>query len=121
MSIPTRAKQKEHGDVAKAVSNSQLQKRNIEGDGQRKEKEEEPKYSDRNVEINRTKQSNYNENKTEKYHVDKEQQNIKNENCMKFDKYFETGTQCGYCQRWFHFKCEGTTIEKVIQEYPEEM
>ena len=29
--------------------------------------------------------------------------------------------QCGYCQRWFRFKCEGTTKEKVMQEYPEEM
>ena len=29
--------------------------------------------------------------------------------------------QCGYCQRWFHFKCEGRTKEKVMREYPEEM
>ena len=29
--------------------------------------------------------------------------------------------QCGYCQRWCHFKCERTTKEKVLQEYTEEM
>ena len=40
---------------------------------------------------------------------------------MTCDKYVETGIQCGYYQRWFHFKCEGTTKEKVMQEYPEEM
>ena len=69
------------------------------GDGQRKEKAEEPKSSDRSVEVKRTKQSNYNENKTENYYVEKEQQDIKRENCMKCDKYVETELQCGYCQR----------------------
>ena len=34
----------------------------------------------------------------------KEQKDIKSENCMKSDKYVKTGVQCGYCQRWFHFK-----------------
>ena len=34
----------------------------------------------------------------------KEQKDIKSENCMKIDKYVKTGVQCGYCQRWFHFK-----------------
>ena len=39
MSIPTRAKQKEHDDVAKAVSNSQLQKETLKGmDKERKKK-----------------------------------------------------------------------------------
>ena len=41
------------------------------GDGQRKKKEEEPKNSDRSIEIKRTQQSNYNENKTENYNVEK--------------------------------------------------
>ena len=41
-SIRTRAKQQEHDDVTKEVSNSQ-QETMIE-DGQRKEKAEEPKY-----------------------------------------------------------------------------
>ena len=35
-SIQTRAKQKEHDDVTKEVSNSQLQKKTLLGDGQRK-------------------------------------------------------------------------------------
>ena len=97
--IRTRAKQKEHNNVTKEVSNRQLQKETLIGDGQTKEKAEEPKYSDRSVEINRTKQSYYNENKTENHNVEKGQQDIKNENCMKCDKYVETGVQCGYCQR----------------------
>ena len=41
-SVRTRAKQQEHDDVTKEVSNSQ-QETMIE-DGQRKEKAEEPKY-----------------------------------------------------------------------------
>ena len=103
-SIPTGAKQKEYNDVTKEVSNRQLQKETFIGDGQTKEKAEEPKYSDRSVEINRTKQSYYNENKTENHNVEKEQQDIKNENCIKCDKYVKAGVQCGYCQRWFDFK-----------------
>ena len=103
-SIRTRAKQKEHNDVTKEVSNRQLQKETFIGDGQTKEKAEEPKYGDRSVKINRTKQSYYNENKTENHNVEKEQQDIKNENCIKCDKFLKTGVQCGYCQRWFHFK-----------------
>ena len=40
---------------------------------------------------------------------------------MKCDKHVETGVQWEYCQRWFHIKCEGTTKEKVMQEYSEKM
>ena len=61
------------------------------------------------------------ENKTENHNVENEQQDIKSENCMKCDKYVQTGVQCGYRQRSFHFICERTTKEKVMQEYPEEM
>ena len=118
-SIRTRVKQKEHNDVTKEVSNRQLQKKNI--DRRWTNKAEEPMYSDRGVEINRAKQSYYNENKTENHGVEKEQQYIKNEKCMKCYKYVETRVQCRHCQRWFHFKCEGPTKEKVMQEYPEEM
>ena len=32
------------------------------------------------------------------------------------DKYVKTRVQCGYCQRWFHFKCENTTEEQVSEE-----
>ena len=81
-SIQTKAKE-QHDEVTKEVSNSQLQKETLIGDGQRKEKAEEPKYSDRGVEIKRTKQSNYTEKKTENYYVDKEQRDI---SCMNCDK-----------------------------------
>ena len=70
-SIRTRAKQKEHDHVTKEVLNIQLKKETLVGDGQRKKKVEEPKNSDRNIEIKRTQQSNYNENKTENYNVEK--------------------------------------------------
>ena len=76
-SIRTRASQKVHNDVTKEVSNSQLQKETLIGDRQTKEKAKEPKYSDRSVEINRTKQSNCNENKTKNHNDD-----IKNESYM---------------------------------------
>ena len=112
-SIRTRSKQKEHDDVTKKISNSQINKETLIGDGQRNGKEEEPKHSDRSVEINRTTQLNYNENKTKNYHVQKKQQDIKSENCMKCDKYVATRVQCEYCQRWLHFKYEGTIKEKV--------
>ena len=36
------------------------------------------------------------------------------------DKYVKIGVHCGYCQRWFHFKCEYTTEEQVLKEYPAE-
>ena len=115
-SIHSRAMQKEHDDLTRGVSTSQLKKETLIGDGQTKE-DEEPKYSDRSVEINRTKQSKCNENETENYCVNKEQRDIKSENCLKCDNYIETGVQCGYCQRWFHFKCEGTAKEEVMQEH----
>ena len=57
--------------MTKEVSNSQLKRETLTGDVQRKEKEEEQKYSDRCVEINRTKQSNYNENKIENHNAKK--------------------------------------------------
>ena len=63
-----------------------------------RKKEAEPKYSDRVVEINITKQSNYNENRTENDNVE---QNIKNENCMKCDRYVETGVQCDIAKDGF--------------------
>ena len=84
-------------------------------DKERKKK----KNSDSSAEIDRTKHSNYNENKTENHNVEKEQKDIKSGNCIKCDKCVET--QCGYCQRWVHLKWEGTTIEKVMQEDTAEM
>lgn len=70
-------KQKEHNEVA---PNIQLQKEAAIGDAQRKEKVEEPKYRYRSVEVKRTQQSNYNENKAGKYYGENEQLNINSEN-----------------------------------------
>ena len=30
------------------------------------------------------------------------------------------GEECGTFSRWFHYKCEGTTVERVVKEYPHE-
>ena len=40
--------------------------------------------------------------------------------CMCCDKYVETGVQCGSCNRWYHYKCEGTTEKEIKKLYPEE-
>ena len=103
------------------ASNNQLRKETSIGIGQRKEKAEEPKYSDRSVEAKRAQQSNYNKKTPRKLFGENEQQDIKSESCMTCDKCVYTRVQCGYCQRWFHFRCEGTTKEKVMKEYPEEI
>ena len=39
-------------------------------------------------------------------------QNVMTDICPIYDKYVKTGVQCGYCQRWFHFKCENTITNK---------
>ena len=62
-SIQTKAEQQEQNEKTKEVSNSQLQKETLIGDGRGKEKVEEPKYRNRSVEVKRTKQPNYNERK----------------------------------------------------------
>ena len=79
-SIQTLVKQKENNELANEASNSQLQKETAIGDVQGKEKVEEPKYRYRRVEVKRTQQSNYNENKAEKYYGENEQWNINSEN-----------------------------------------
>ena len=33
----------------------------------------------------------------------------------------KTGIECGICSRWFHYKCEGSTEERVLKEYPQEI
>ena len=63
-SIQNKAKQQDHAEGTNEVSNSQLQEETLICSGQRKEKAEEPKHSNRSVELKRTQQSNYNENKT---------------------------------------------------------
>ena len=102
--IQTKAKPQENDEVVNEVSNNH--KKTSFGIGQRKEKAEEPKYNDRNVEVKRTQPSNYYENKTENH------QNIKKENCMTCGKYITTRVQFGQCQKWLRFKCEETTKDK---------
>ena len=29
----------------------------------------------------------------------------------------KTGVECGICYRWFHYKCQGTSEERVLKEH----
>ena len=49
-----------------------------------------------------------------------ETQNVLRNICPICDKYVKAGVQCGYCQRWFYFKCKNTTEKQVLKEYPAE-
>ena len=40
--------------------------------------------------------------------------------CPVCNRPVKTGVECGICSKWFHYKCEGTTEERVIKEYPQE-
>ena len=42
-----------------------------------------------------------------------ETRNVWTDTCPICDKYVKTGVQCGYCQRWSHFKCENTREEQI--------
>ena len=42
-----------------------------------------------------------------------ETRNVWRDTCPICDKYVKTGVQCGYCQRWFHFKCENTREKQI--------
>ena len=44
-----------------------------------------------------------------------ETRNVLRDTCPICDKYVKAGVQCGYCQRWFHFKCKNTTEEQVLK------
>ena len=46
-----------------------------------------------------------------------ETRNVLRNTCPICDKYVKVGVQCGYCQRWFHFKCKNTTEEQVLKKY----
>ena len=63
--IQTKAKPQENDEVVNEVSNNH--KKSIFRDWTKKRKKEEPKYSDRSVEVKRTQPSNYYENKTENH------------------------------------------------------
>ena len=45
----------------------------------------------------------------------KEIRNVLRDTCPICDKYVKPGVRYGYCQRWFHFKCENTTEEQVLK------
>ena len=49
-----------------------------------------------------------------------ETRNVLRDTCPICDKSVKRRIQCGYCQRWFHFKCENTTEEQVFKKYPAE-
>ena len=56
---------------------------------------------------------------------DPEQETNKTQNAMRgvcpiLDKYVKAAVQCGYCERWFHFKCKNTTEKQVSKAYPAE-
>ena len=40
--------------------------------------------------------------------------------CPLCNRPVKTGVECGICSRSFHYKCEGTTEERVHKEYPHE-
>ena len=40
--------------------------------------------------------------------------------CPLCNRPVKTGVECGICSRSFHYKCEGTTEERVLKEYPHE-
>ena len=50
-----------------------------------------------------------------------ENSNISNRDvCPLCNRPVKTGVECGICSRSFHYKCEGTTEERVHKEYPHE-
>ena len=40
--------------------------------------------------------------------------------CPLWIRPVKTGVECGICSRWFHYKSEGITEERVLKEYPHE-
>ena len=41
--------------------------------------------------------------------------------CPLCNRPVKTGVECGICSKWFHYKCEGTTEERVLKEYLHEI
>ena len=60
------------------------------------------------------------ERSTEKTKPQNITEDSEKEICMGCNKYVETGVQCGSCYRWYHYKCEGTTVKEIKKLYPEE-
>ena len=133
--IQTKTKQKDNDIVAKKASNYQQQKE-ATGNGQNKEIVEEPKYSDSEQQGKDGKTYNFKKTSTRpKIQTKKrgkedninselaQEENSDNSNrdvCPICNRPVKTGVECGICSRWFRYKCEKTTEERVLKEYPHE-
>ena len=133
--IQIKTKQQDNDIVAKKTSNYQQQKE-ATGNGQRKEIGEKPKCSDGEQQSKDDKTYNFRSTSTRaKIETKKrgkedninselaqeENSDISNRDvCPLCNRPVKTGVECGICSRWFHYKCEGTTEERVLKEYPHE-
>ena len=98
---------------------------------------EEPKYSDSEQQGKDNKTYNFRSTSTRALQIEtkkrgkedninseqaqEESSDISNRNvCPLYNRPVKTGVECGICSRWFHYKCEGTTEERVLKEYPHE-
>ena len=98
---------------------------------------EEPKYSDSEQQGKANKTYNFRSTSTRALQIEtkkrgkedninseqaqEESSDISNRNvCPLCNRTVKTGVECGICSRWFHYKCEGTTQERVLKEYPHE-
>ena len=133
--IQTKTKQQDNDIVAKKTSNYQQQKE-ATGNGQRNEIGEKLKYSDSEQQGKDDKTYNFRSTSTRaKIETKKrgkedninselaqeENSDISNRDvCPLCNRPVKTGVECGICSRWFHYKCEGTTEERVLKEYPHE-
>ena len=133
--IQAKTKQQDNDIVAKKTSNYQQQKE-ATGNGQRNEIGEKLKYSDSEQQGKDDKTYNFRSTSTRaKIETKKrgkedninselaqeENSDISNRDvCPLCNRPVKTGVECGICSRWFHYKCEGTTEERVLKEYPHE-
>ena len=133
--IQIKTKQQDNDIVAKKTSNYQQQKE-ATGNGQRNKIGEKPKYSDSEQQGKDDKTYNFRTTSTRaKIETKKrgkedninselaqeENSDISNRDvCPLCNRPVKTGVECGICSRWFHYKCEGTTEERVLKEYPHE-
>ena len=133
--IQAKTKQQDNDIVAKKTSNYQQQKE-ATGNGQRNKIGEKPRYSDNEQQGKDDKTYNFRTTSTRaKIETKKrgkedninselaqeENSDISNRDvCPLCNRPVKTGVECGICSRWFHYKCEGTTEERVLKEYPHE-
>ena len=130
-----KAKQQDKDVAANKTSNNQQQKETT-GNAERK-KVEESNDSDSEQQGKDDKTYNFRSTSTrEKIEMKKrgKEDNINSElaqekstdinnrdACPVCNRPVKTGVECGICSRWFHYKCEGTTEERVLEEYPQKI